>query len=317
MLSRAYPCLPWLLLLFTGCAAHRPAPPRLAAPRAEAPAAAAPRSQSDVSGVWDWVHRSQNEQGDLRIEQEEWHLRQDGGRLSGYYDRQVVTLSTDQRPFRCNGALGYTKNTRVKIAGQVEGERVVLREIAADAPQHPCDSGARSLMSYVGEVEGNSLRLQFAPGGQQYLTRRSAGAPAPGAAQAERSAGAVLGGDWEWELSTVDADGDLRTEREEWHLAESEAGLSGTYERTVRRSRPGGTFTCNGAPEILQRTVYTLRGQRFGDRLTLSEVDFKAQPGPCDNALRRLDSYQGSLAQSGDELLLSWGSGSQLLRRKK
>ncbi len=108
MLSRAYPCLPWLLLLFTGCAAHRPAPPRLAAPRAEAPAAAAPRSQSDVSGVWDWVHRSQNEQGDLRIEQEEWHLRQDGGRLSGYYDRQVVTLSTDQRPFRCNGSLSFS-----------------------------------------------------------------------------------------------------------------------------------------------------------------------------------------------------------------
>ena len=49
MLSRAYPCLPWLLLLFTGCAAHRPATLPQQAVRADlAPSGTLP-SVGDVS----------------------------------------------------------------------------------------------------------------------------------------------------------------------------------------------------------------------------------------------------------------------------
>ncbi|MCS6913562.1 MAG: hypothetical protein RMK29_14165 [Myxococcales bacterium] len=275
------------------------------------------RPQLDVSGVWDWVYRSSSEQGDLRIEQEEWHLSQEGTRLSGYYDREVVTLSTDQRPFRCNGALGYTRTTRVKVAGHIEGERIILHEIAADAQEHPCDNGVRSLMSYVGELQGGFLRLQFGSGGQQVLTRRAPGVRMAGIGRSSSGGDPQpISGVWEWELSTVDAEGDLRVESEEWHLEESQLGITGYYQRTVRRQRPGGVFSCNGRPTIVTSTQYTIRGHRIGDRVSLSEVDFKAQPDPCDNGLRRLDTYHGSLSPTGQELLLSWGSGSQMLRRR-
>ncbi len=59
--------------------------------------------------------RSSDDQGDLRVEQEEWHLSQSGAQIDGYYDRAVTMLSTDERLFRCNQKLGFTKVTRVKI----------------------------------------------------------------------------------------------------------------------------------------------------------------------------------------------------------
>ena len=123
-----------------------------------------------------------------------------------------------------------------------------------------------------------------------------------------------VNGTWEWDLRSIDSDGDERQEREEWHLTETAEGLRGYYDRTVRRIRVGGTFPCNGEGKYETTTRYTLTGQRFGDKLTLTEVDYKATPSRCDNALRRLDSYQGQVADP-DALVLSWGPGNQLLRR--
>ena len=121
-------------------------------------------------------------------------------------------------------------------------------------------------------------------------------------------------GAWEWELRSIDAEGDERVEREEWHISEGSSGLRGYYDRTVRRVRGDGVFTCNGEGRFETQTRYTISGQRFGDKLTLTEVDYKAARSPCDNALRRLDTYQGQVA-SADDLILSWGPGNQLLRR--
>lgn len=281
----------------------------------------------DLSGTWDWVFRSANDQGDMRIEQEEWHLDQKGALLSGYYDRQVMIVSSDQRPFRCNGALSYTKSSRIRVTGRIAGAAVSVQEVAADAQPGPCDSGARNLMEYRGELRGDTLLLHFLPAGTQYLTRRPPGAPMtslagaatsadPGAA-APVSVSVPVDGVWEWELRTVDADGDLRTEQEEWHLSEGEAEITGYYDRKVQRVRQGGAFACNGAAALSTVTRYTIKGQRFGDRLALSEVDYKAQPGPCDNALRRLDSYHGAVSPSGQELVLSWGSGNQVLKKRR
>ena len=64
------------------------------------------------------------------------------------------------------------------------------------------------------------------------------------------------------------------------------------------------------------RGIEPARAQRFGERISISEIDFQAERHPCENALRRLDSYQGALSPTGQELLLSWGNGSQLLRRR-
>src|SRR2546423_19745 len=49
-----------------------------------------------------------------------------------------------------------------------------------------------------------------------------------------------VGGTWVWELRSIDAEGDERMEKEEWHLAENPDGVSGYYDRTVARVRGDG-----------------------------------------------------------------------------
>lgn len=280
----------------------------------------------DASGVWDWMFRSTDDQGDMRVEQEEWHLSQRGGRIDGYYDRAVTMMSVDERLFRCNQRLGFTKTTRVRVAGQIEGDRVMLREVGFEAKPGPCDDGARNLVAYIGVLRGATLALRWGPEAGQTLVRRTDGGHTP-LVQPEvggdvRTASinepaAPLGGTWIWELRSIDAEGDERLEREEWHLAEGADGLSGYYDRTVARTRgDGSNFACNGQPSYETTTRYNISGQRFGDKLTLTETDYRAMKSPCDNALRRLDTYQGHVADT-DSLILSWGPGNQLLRRKR
>jgi hypothetical protein len=289
----------------------------------------------DASGVWDWVFRSTDDQGDMRVEQEEWHLAQKGGSIEGYYDRVVTLMSTDERLFRCNQKLGFTKTTRVKISGRIDGDRVTLRETAFQAASSPCDDGARNLVAYVGVLRQGTLSLRWGPEAGQTLVRRTDGgaaladtvltgshvengaaseSPAVGTPAAAPLASVPVEGVWEWDLRSIDADGDERQEREEWHITETTDGLRGYYDRTVRRVRVGGTFSCNGEGKYETTTRYTLTGQRFGDKLTLTEVDYRATPSRCDNALRRLDTYQGQVADP-DDLVLSWGPGNQLLHR--
>lgn len=282
----------------------------------------------EISGVWDWMFRSTDDQGDMRVEQEEWHLAQRAGRIEGYYDRAVTMMSVDERLFRCNQRLGFTKTTRVRVAGQIEGDRVVLREVGFEAKPGPCDDGARNLVAYVGVVHGATLALRWGPEAGQTLVRRSDGGHSP-LAPSEMAGGDVrqasmqtaepqpVNGTWLWELRSIDAEGDERVEREEWHLNETADGVSGYYDRIVARVRgDGGNFTCNNQPRYETTTRYNVSGQRFGDKVTLTEIDYKAMRTPCDNALRRLDTYQGHVAD-GDSLILSWGPGNQLLRRKK
>ena len=310
----------------SGCAATAPHARTATATRA---AAVAPGS-SDASGTWDWMFRSTDDQGDMRVEQEEWHLAQKGTRIEGYYDRAVTMMSVDERLFRCNQRLGFTKTTRVRVAGQLEGDRIVLREVAFEAKPGPCDDGARNLVAYIGVLHGATLALRWGPEAGQTLVRRSdnsghtplAGGESTGgdvqhASMQSNEPTAPLGGTWIWELRSIDAEGDERLEREEWHIAENPDGLSGYYDRTVARVRGDGTnFTCNNQPRYETTTRYNVNGQRFGDKLTLTETDYKASRSPCDNALRRLDTYQGHVADA-DSLILSWGPGNQLLRRKK
>jgi hypothetical protein len=271
------------------------------------------------------MFRSTDDQGDMRVEQEEWHLMQKGTRIEGYYDRAVTMMSVDERLFRCNQRLGFTKTTRVRVAGQIEGDRVLLREVGFEAKPGPCDDGARNLVAYIGTLRGATLALRWGPEAGQTLVRRSDGGHAPlvpasegdGVRQASmQDAATPLGGTWLWELRSIDAEGDERTEREEWHLTENADGVGGYYDRIVGRVRgDGGNFSCNNQPSYETTTRYNISGQRFGEKITLTETDYKASRGPCDNALRRLDSYQGHVAD-GDSLILSWGPGNQLLRRK-
>ena len=288
--------------------------------------------QTTVSGTWDWMFRSRDDQGDERLEQEEWHLEQSGGRIAGHYDRKVTMSSVDDRLFRCNKSLNFTKITRVHVAGQVIDGRVVLREVGFEAKPSPCDDGVRNLVEYRGMVMGEKLMLSWMEGSAQTLIRRTETSMAPLVQASDftpdgekpiagETAGAddqprIVVGDWEWELRSVDADGDFRVEREVWHLAEGADGIRGYYDRTVRSERGEGTFTCNNQERKETATRYTVVGQRFGNQITLRETDYKAERSPCDNAKRRLDTYHGRLADS-ESLVLSWGPGNQILRRKR
>lgn len=329
-------------LALVACAGpQRPADPALATPAgaksatADGPATALTRiDPAAVVGTWDWIFRSTTQQGDPRIEQEEWHLEL-GGRtgpagtpLRGEYLRQVLTLSGDRQPFRCNGRLGFLTQARVRLTGLLRGDELVLREVSREAPRQPpadpCDSGEPPLTTYAGRLAGDTLRLVFRDGAVQHLQRRPPGqrvpplsdelAASPTGGAAQPAAPASLTGTWRWQHRSQDPDGDTVLEEEVWRLSEQGIELSGTSERTVTRSRAQGTFRCNRQPELRTVTRFTLRGQRFGARVHLSELAAEAPRGPCDNGQRRLDHYQGTLLPDGT-LLLSAGSGHQILRR--
>jgi hypothetical protein len=337
-LPRRLPSAPWAIAFglaagLSGCATTA------RGPAAQVSKAAVPRPvvtpSADANGTWDWVLRSTDDQGDMRVEQEEWHLVQHGSEIEGYYDRAVTMMSTDERLFRCNQKLGFTKTTRVRISGRIEGEHVLLREVGFEATPGPCDDGARNLVAYEGVLENGSLALRWGTDAGQTLIRRmtngngqvtmpqaSSSLPMDGLERrgarevaASPAMSVPIEGRWVWELRSIDADGDERTEREEWHISETTDGIRGYYDRMVRRVRAAGTFSCSGEPSMETATRYTITGQRFGDRVNLTELDYKAKPSRCDNALRRLDRYQGQIADS-DSLILSWGPGNQLLRRQ-
>jgi hypothetical protein len=277
----------------------------------------------ELSGIWDWSHFSRDADGDERFEREEWHLVQEGRAVRGYYDRIVDLRSTDERIFRCNERLAFTRRTRVRVQGEWTARGLRLEEVGFEAQPGPCDDGQRSLVSYQGQVNSGHLLLRWSDRASQTLVKRPAGeslarsaastvAPAPPAAPSH-----AVDGDWEWELRSIDADGEERVEREQWHLTEGPEGIRGYYDRTVRRSgEEASAATCAAPLRGESATRYTIVGQRAGDRLMLTEIDFKTERSECDNAQRRLDSYRGKLADD-DTLILSWGPGQQLLRRKR
>jgi hypothetical protein len=308
-----------------GCASPSQVVRRSAPPR---PTASARATSSDASGVWDWTFSSRDDQGDERLEQEEWHLEQHGSAVNGWYDRKVTMWSVDERLFRCNQRLGFTKVTRVHVNGKVEGQTIQLHEVSFETKPGPCDDGARQLVEYSGALDpnGQMLSLKWAPGAGQMLRRRVDEQPPllqtadlqPDVQRASTASHPGLSmpvdGTWEWELRSIDAEGDERFEREEWHLTETSEGVQGYYDRTVRREKADGAFEC-GQGRYETSTRYTVRGQRFGEKVMLREVDYAAQKSACDNAVRRLDSYAGQISDA-NSLVLSWGPGNQLLRRK-
>ena len=300
------------------------APKRLdAEAQAVADAAAESARPTDASGTWDWLYRGATQQGDVRIEQEEWHLQQEGSTLSGFFYRQVLMLSSDQRPFTCNGMLGFAINTRVSLVGELSGGRVSLREVGIDTDKNPCDDGRRELYSYEGQLRGDSLVLKLPVGQEQHLVRRvsrAAGQSMMGIGpergeSARPDAVLPLAGVWEWQFRGADPDGDLHVEREEWHLSETGNEISGYYVRLLERRRSSGVFPCNNSGVIQGSTRYVVRGHRFGNKVSLAEVDYQTTPGACENGARRLEQYQGTLHPEGT-LVLSWTGGSQTLRRK-
>jgi hypothetical protein len=132
-------------------------------------ASSAPRSQNpaDVSGVWIWEHRGQASTGDEKQEREEWHVDQEGDRISGYYDRVVREISTDGQAFRCSMNTEFQIATRYRIRGEVVGNQLVIYENAFEVLEpNACDNGQRRLDAYEGLAADDEVRLLWGAGGQ-------------------------------------------------------------------------------------------------------------------------------------------------------
>jgi hypothetical protein len=128
-----------------------------------------PRSQApvDVSGLWLWEHHGAAADGDDKQEREEWHVTQDGGRLSGFYDRVVRQVSLDGHAYRCSLSLDFEIATRYQFSGEVRGNQILITEKSFEvlAPS-ACDNGKRRLDAYEGQATPDELRLAWGPGGQ-------------------------------------------------------------------------------------------------------------------------------------------------------
>ncbi|MBI5481380.1 MAG: hypothetical protein HY906_21150 [Deltaproteobacteria bacterium] len=286
---------------FAGCGSR---PPVVRA----APAPPGP----DVSGTWDWDVEERNDEGDTRVEREVWHLTQKGREIQGYYDRVLTVLSGDGRPFECYQDTRYQKFTRFRIMGSIEGAMVRLRETSYETRPDPCDGGRRSMTVYVGHLEGGTITLRWPPAGQQVLRRRGEGAagppPADTTASLTRAAplpAASVGGLWLWEWRTIDANGDERAAREEWHLRQREGRVRGVMDRTVRVvSGSGAAFPCSGKPEQTVVMRYQVSGQVSGRRLEITEVAHSQLAGaPCRLDAAPLASHEGEIGV--EEMVLS------------
>lgn len=292
-----------------------------------APEPTRPASPQGPAGTWDWLYRGTTQQGDLRIEEEEWHLAVQGTQLSGDYLRQVTTLSLDQKPFRCNGLLGFLVTTRVRLRGELVGDTVRLQETAVEQQKSPCSDDQRLPKTYDGVVAADAIVLRW-PGGEQQLLRRPADSKLPSLTppqgeSVERLSAAELHltGVWEWQarasgVTYGESEGDEVSETEEWHLIDLGGKLAGYYDRIVERSRSKGVFACSGTAHSRSVTRYTLRGRRTGDHFFLNEQDYKAEPSACDNGGRRIDTYRGTILPM-QRLLIEWSGGQQLLNRRR
>jgi hypothetical protein len=322
-----------------GCAAH-PVKPAETAAYVTAP--------SQIAGVWNAVSQTTIQQGmgagDTRIEKEEWHLVQAGNAITGYYVAALTFVSGDGRPYVCSRQPQFSALLRFNIGGQVHGADVQIEELGQESARQTahCDPGLRELTRYSGRLEGDVLTLVS---GEQrrtlYRIRHPDGAdgllaatgPAPAMAdgfepspsdgpRAPVSSSAPsdttdVSGLWVWEHEGLIPGGDEKQEREEWHVSQDGAALSGYYDRTVHQiSLDGHAYRCSMAADFQIVTRYRFTGEIRGDHVAIYESSFEVlDPNPCDNGKRRLDAYEGQA--SPDELRLVWGVGGQVLHRAR
>jgi hypothetical protein len=122
---------------------------------------------ADVSGMWIWEHSGVVPGGDEKQEREEWHVTQDGSKLTGYYDRVVHQVSTDGQAYRCSMALDFQIVTRYQFRGEVDGNKVMIYESSFEVLNpNACDNGKRRLDAYEGQANSDELRLVWGVGGQ-------------------------------------------------------------------------------------------------------------------------------------------------------
>jgi len=124
-------------------------------------------ANADVSGMWVWEHQGSIPGGDQKQEREEWHVEQNGSKISGYYDRIVHQVSTDGHAYRCSMALEFQIATRYQFSGDVSGDEIRIIESSYEVlSPSACDNGKRRLDVYQGKASTDEIRLIWGVGGQ-------------------------------------------------------------------------------------------------------------------------------------------------------
>lgn len=306
---------------------------------------AAAARQPPIAGVWDAVFRETIQEGigagDTLIEKQEWHLKESGGAISGYYLAAMTFVSGDGRPYVCSRQPRFSALIRFDVSGHVKGDVIELEEISQRPSEGQCDPGQRRLSRYRAEVKGDVLTL-LGDGQRQTLYRNRGkplaaeliaeaaqkGASGEGALSSLRNESRALSGSpnqvpadvsgvWVWEHRGMAPGGDEKQEREEWHVDQEGNRLTGYYDRVVRQiSTDGHAYRCSMGLEFELVTRYQIRGEVRGNQVVIYENSYEIlSPNACDNGKRRLDAYEG--LASGDEIRLVWGVGGQVLRRPR
>lgn len=305
---------------------------------AQASVPAAP--PAELGGVWSTVvNGTARPSGDRVVEHQEWHLSQQAESVHGYYLSLVSVTSADGRPFVCNRRTSFSTTLRIAVRGNVQGSAVALDETAANVAPGECTPSNRELRQWRGRASGNSLdllagsersTLRREPSGRTELQARAEAAfaapppspPIETGPRPERAPGGAatdVSGIWVWEHRGPAANGDDKEEREEWHLQQDGSRIRGYYDRLVRQiSTDGNAYQCSMALEFRIATRFRVVGDVTGDHhVVLRENGYEVlDPGPCDNGVRRLDTYEGDLR--ADELRLVAGPGvKQVLHRAR
>jgi len=279
-----------------------------------------PSPTSAFAGDWRWIQIVEHE--DTRqVEVEDWHLDDDGERLSGSYRRRVVVMARGGLPFSCNQDVWYQLVTDYQVTGGPGEEGMELRETSAHPHPSPCDDGKRHRASYRVQPTGPEELTLTSEVGRQVLQRSS---PAVAVRESHRAAAvptAVPTGVFTWRNHRQVADL-VRVEHESWQLEQTETDrVAGRYRRSVTVFHPGGEpIACAGAPAYRYVDEYVVRGtldpSSHGRRMNLEEVSYQAGTSPCmAQATRTLDAGRAIIYP--DYLAITWrGRNHQILARQ-
>jgi hypothetical protein len=276
---------------------------------------------------------------DREIERHTWRLQQVGDRVQGVVFVELTRISRDGRPFTCSGRSQLTAWLTSEVSGFRQGDLVIVAERRSPQADGPCHPPPREPARYRAVVRGDALLVNNGSL-EQRLVRRHTVKPRTSPTTAELALNgmiptlAAIGpppttighhdrhpprvqGHWAWEHQAQLPNGDVKREREEWHLVQEGSEVLGFYDRTVeQRSTDGRLYRCNGSLDFRTITRYEVRGTAASGRITFAEQGFEIlEGGPCDDGRRQLDRYDAEVRDT--EIVLTFGVGQQVLRRAR
>ncbi len=273
---------------------------------------------ASLVGGWQWMLRT-SEAGTTRIEDEQWRIGPGPTptQLRGRYIRSVEVRSDDRVAFRCNHRPWYRQRAVFELAVEAAPNGFSIREIDYHTEPSPCDHGFRHLGSYTAQLAGERVVLRW-DGGIQTLWRVddkvSELPPDPW------SAAPTLAGEWRWDTTSYDDDGNLRDESEWWQITRrTDTRIDATYVRRVTvRSPDGASIPCAAAATWSYEDAYVLDGQREEEHWHLFERASDRGEHPCLRTTPQRALDEATAEQLGDYLILEWrGKRKQLLYRRE